>query len=249
MKIILLLAGKGRRLENLTRNRHKAFISLNGTPCLNHLLDRLLSAGATELIPVLGFDSEAVYALIGERCNSRIKITPVFNLKYEVTNNLGSLICAREYVEGDPFVVCNGDLVINKNIIKNLIESDNESAIAVDDSKKDPSIDSPGIKVIDGRVYDLGRHISFKRSGGYAVGVYKFGRRLSSIFFPKAEQVFAKNPNAGFHDPLIPLFKDYPVYVCSTKGRSWMDIDKKEDISIACNLLQNIKNEEEHEIV
>lgn len=248
MKVILLLAGKGRRLEELTQNRHKAFIPFDGIPCLNHLLERLLWAGTTELIPVLGFDSEAVYKLISEMCHGRIKLTPVINARYEVTNNLGSLICAREYVEGDSFVVCNGDLVINKFILKDLIESDQESTIAVDNSKQDASIDSPGLKIIDKRIYDLGRHIPFEVSGGYAVGVYKFGRQLSSIFFATAEEIFAKNQNAGFHDPLIPLFKDYPIYANSTKGRSWMDIDKKEDISPASDLLRKIRDEEECEI-
>ena len=244
MKVILLLAGKGRRLGEISRNRHKAFILLDGKPCLNYLLAGLLRSGATELIPVLGFDSEAVCALIGRTCSGRIKITPVVNARYEETNNLGSLLCARKNVEGDSFVVCNGDLVINGNIIKGLIETTWASAIAVDDSKRDASIDSPSVRVIGRRIYDLGRHIPFALSGGYAVGVYKFGKRLSSAFFNAAEQIFTRNQNAGFHDPLAQLFGDYPVYVSSTKGRSWMDIDKKEDIPAACDLLQEIRSEE-----
>ena len=243
MKVLLLLAGKGRRLEEVTQSRHKAFISLGGKPCVSYLLEGLLGSGATELIPVLGYDSEALHGLLVKKCCGRIKMLPVVNKRYEETNNLGSLLCARKYLVGNSFVVCNGDLVINRNILSDLIKIKKESAIAVDDSQRGASIDSPCVKSVNGRIYDLGRHIPFERSGGYAVGVYKFGEQLSSEFFNMAEQIFVKNPNAGFHDPLIPLFKDYPVYVSSTKGRSWMDVDKKEDIPIAIDLLRKIKNE------
>ena len=247
MKVLLLLAGKGRRLKGLTENRNKAFIPLDGKPSLIHLLGGLLRAGATELVPVLGFDSDSVFALIDETCGDQLKITPVINERYEKTNNLGSLICARREVEGESFVICNGDLVINRNIIKDLIETKKGSAIAVDDSKQDASIDSPGLIVVEGRIYDLGRHIPFERSGGYAVGAYKFGTQLSSVFFDTAEQVFKENNNAGFHDPLNSLFERHPVYVCSTKGRLWMDIDEKEDIPVARDLLCKIRREEERE--
>lgn len=244
MKVALLLAGKGRRLKEICQSRHKAFILLEDVPCLTHLLNGLWRAGMTELIPVLGFDSNAVERLLRESCPERVKILPVVNPRYEQTNNLGSLICARSYLDGESFLICNGDLVMNANIIKDLIETRRQSAIAIDDSSRNALIDSPKVKVVDGRIYDLGRHIPLEQSGGYAIGVYKLGQRLSPVFFKMAEKVFAEDQNAGFHDPLVPLFNDHAVYLCSTRGRSWMDIDKKEDIEIAGRLLNTIRAEE-----
>jgi len=248
MKVVLLLAGKGRRLKDICQKRHKAFILLDRKPCLTYLLKGLLNAGMTELIPVLGFDGDAVEKLVRDVCQEHIKILPVVNPRYEQTNNLGSLICARPYVDGESFLICNGDLVINANIIKDLIETHDQSAIAIDDSKRNALIDSPKVVVADRRIYDLGRHIPFEKAGGYAIGVYKLGQEISPAFFETAEKIFSNDQNAGFHDPLIPLFKDYPVYLCSTKMRRWMDIDKKEDIGVACNLLNMIRVEEEGEL-
>lgn len=244
MKVVLLLAGKGRRLGKLTENKHKAFTLLQGEPLLKHLLVRLMRAGMTKLVPVLGFDKDALYEYVKKICDGNVEIIFVENKDYSKTNNLGSLLCARPVVEDESFIVCNGDLVINGDIIKDIIESEYLSAIVGDDSKHSEPIDSPILEIIDNRIYDLGRHISFEKSGGYAIGLYKFGKDLSSVFFDIAQNVFEKNNNSGFHDPLIKLFKDFPVYICSTKERLWMDIDTKEDILLANNILKKIIKEE-----
>ena len=250
MKIVLLLAGRGRRLGPITEKRNKCLIRLEGKPMLGHLVERFLFNGLDEIVPIIGYDAERVLNYLTKNFGKKIKLTPIFNPKYEVANNMYSLWCARSILDGDSFVLCNGDLILNKYIIKKLINSHDDSTIMLDIQNKYKDIDSPGTLIESDRILDIGRHISIKDNGGYAIGLYKFGSALSSIYFNKVKNMLDANMyQAGFHDPLITLLKSCPVYRDSTDGLSWTDIDEKEDIPKAQGLLKTILMEENHESV
>jgi len=243
MKVVILLAGQGRRLGELTRNTNKTLIELSGKALIGHLMERFLFCGLTDFVPILGHGGDQILDYLRENFKD-VNITPVFNPQYLKSNNLCSLCCASELLSGEDFLVCIGDIVLNKFIIKGLLEKSGLSAIAIDDSVGRGIIDSPSITVRGNRIYDLGRHIPSEESGGYAIGLYKFNKELSSVFFSKGEQMLSENINAGFHDPLINLFSDYPVFIHSTNGLAWTDIDTKEDIPYAQSVLNNAVIEE-----
>lgn len=221
MKAVILLAGKGRRFGSLTENRHMAFIKLHNKSLLSHLIPRLIDGGVTEIVPVLGFDKDSVLSHIEDVVAGRIKVSPRFSEKYETTNNLYSLHCARDVLENEEFLLCNGDLVLSAGIIKDIVARKGESVIALDVERKSEGIDSPGNIVREGRIYDLGRHIPSEENGGYAIGVYRFNKELSGVFFNAAKKMLNDNLKAGFHDPLPGLFEKYEVLAHDIKSLTW----------------------------
>ena len=246
MKIVVLLAGKGRRLGELTRHRHKAFTKLGDKTLLTNLLETLEAGGAEHLVPVLGYDGDDVLDCTVHSCSASITVTPAYNPRFGETNNLYSLRCAREHLEGDDFVVCNGDLVMSHRILARLLRDGHGSSVCLDDTHGGEIVDSPRTIVRDGRIYDLGRHIPHEESGGYAIGLYKFGREMFAAFFDEADRLLAENLDAGFHDPLRMLYNDWPVYSCSTRGELWTDIDTKEDIPRANEIRRLIVQQDEN---
>ena len=82
----------------------------------------------------------------------------------------------------------------------------------------------------------MGRHIPFKQNNGYAIGVYKFNKELSNLFFKEAKLFLEKDLNAGFHDPLTNLFNKIIIEKFDTKHYLWTDIDTFDDIEKAKNL-------------
>ena len=245
MKVVLLLAGRGRRLGDITKSKNKALIELLGKPILGHLLDRFLLNNLGDIIPVVGYDKDKVIEYMCTYYGKDINLIPVINPRFEKTNNLYSLWCAKDILANDSFIVCNGDLILNKVIIANLLDDEHKSCIAIDDKNKDNFIDSPKTIIRDGRIYDLGRYIPHEQSSGYAIGLYKFGKELIDAFFAEADKMFEKSMyNAGFHDPLIPLFGKYEISWVSTNGLSWSDIDTPQDIPYAQRVLEKILLEE-----
>lgn len=241
VKVVILLAGKGRRMGAMTDNAHKALVKIHGTPALGHLVNNLIYSKVDEIIPIVGHCSDQILSFLDDY-SDKVKVTPVFNNKYNETNNLFSLSCAKDQLKGNQFVVCNGDVLLDREILRGVVNKDGLSAIVVDDTPKKEPIDSPSVIVEDGRIYDLGRHISFEASNGYAIGVYKFSRELSRAFFEEAVKMLDKDLNAGFHDPLPNLFQKFSVYKHSTRKYLWTDIDTFEDIEKARNLHEQICN-------
>ena len=240
MKVVLLLAGKGRRLRKKNAYTHKSLLRIDRKPILAHLMERMLFCGFTDFVPVLGYKKEEVLEYLERNYGGSSQIEPVFNMSFGKTNNLYSLWKARDRLEGKEFLVCNGDLVLNKFIVKSLMTGMNVSSIAIDDVPRNEPIDSPGIITKDSRVLDLGRHIPFNKSPGYAIGLYRFNKALSRVFFSEAEKMLEINLNAGFHDPLRNLFNKYPVFLRSTGGLLWTDVDTDEDLVFARHLLKKI---------
>ncbi len=228
MKAVILLAGMGRRISKDISHGHKALVEVHEKPLLGYLMEALLEAGITEVVPVLGYKSGSVRKYLIKNYGKKVKITFVYNEIFKRTNNLYSLYSAKKYIINGSFLIVNGDLALDARIIKNILKRKNISEIVIDDTKSF-SIDSPGTLIVGGRILDLGRHIDPDKNCGYAVGVYKIDSKLSTEFLKVSQEVLRENINAGFHDPLRLLFRKRKIMACSTKGMLWSDIDSIAD--------------------
>ena len=240
MKIVLLIAGKGRRLKQLTEDNHKALINLDENSLLHHLIQNCLYAGLNDFVPIVGHCADKIVEEFGKKYSENIKVTCVLNEEYNTKNNLHSILCAKHILKGQDFILCNADIVFDRHIMKKMSKMDGLSSIAIDDFEYLEPIDSPGIRMQNGKISDLGRHIQFRENMGYAIGIYKFNKELSTAFFDEAEKMSDYDSNAGFHDPLPELFNKMDVYKCKTEGKLWTDIDIFDDIEKAKDIHRKI---------
>lgn len=245
MKAVILLAGKGRRMQNLLCGEHKSLIKVLGHPVLEYLIKNVKDAGITDIVPIVGYRGDEVLSFISS-ISDNLNIFPAWNYDYETTNNLNSLIQAEPIVGKEEFVLINGDMVFDYRLLKKII-AQNGASIAVDTIHYSDDIDSPKVSVEKGVILDLGRHISKENGCGYAVGIYLFSQELAESFFKRASELVLKNPNMGFHDPLRELFQYFSICPCDTEEFLWMDIDEEEDIKKAEKYLMAM--EELHEEV
>lgn len=58
MNAIILAAGKGNRLHQLTKDIPKPLISINGTPIIEQQISFLKEKGISEIFVVVGYKSE-----------------------------------------------------------------------------------------------------------------------------------------------------------------------------------------------
>ncbi len=239
MKAVILLAGKGRRLQKEINIIHKSLTLLDNNTLIYNLIGNVKKAGIEEVIPLVGYNGDNVLEEI-YKFKDELTINPIWNKNYENTNNLYTLWKAKEELKGQEFILINGDLVFDYRILVEILKS-NKAQIAIDDKEYSKPIDSPGVIIKGGVIKSLGRHILFENTDGYAIGIYKFTAELSEIFFDVAEEMLSENLNFGFHDPLEKIFDVYNIYSCSTRQYLWTDIDEKCDIPKARKYLSNIK--------
>ena len=121
-KAIILAASRGESLDELTVDRPKAMIPVNGKPLLSRLVDRCKRQGVDSVTIVGGYRADKI---------PTEKVNLVINEKYETSGELSSLLAARDHFSND-MVVLYGDLLFRGYVLRSLIESNRELTIVVD---------------------------------------------------------------------------------------------------------------------
>lgn len=122
MKLILLAAGRGSRLGDLTKNKPKCMCELAGKTLLQRCLETVEQAGIgkEDIGIVTGYQQE-MFSVEG--------VTYFHNANWETTNMVHSLTMANEWLEKEPCIVCYSDIVFTKEPLLQLQQLKEEVAI------------------------------------------------------------------------------------------------------------------------
>jgi choline kinase len=94
MQALILAAGMGKRLKELTRDSAKCMVEVNGRTLIERMLFQLDELNLTEIIIVVGYKAKELISFINT-LNIRTPIIFVTNEIYSKTNNIYSLYIAR----------------------------------------------------------------------------------------------------------------------------------------------------------
>jgi MurNAc alpha-1-phosphate uridylyltransferase len=104
---MVMAAGLGKRMRPLTATRPKPLIEVGGKPLLDHVLDRLRSAGVKKVVVNVHYLADAVEAHLGSRAHGlEVSISDERPLLLETG---GGLIHAEPLIDADPFIAVNSD--------------------------------------------------------------------------------------------------------------------------------------------
>ena len=131
MKAVILAAGLGSRLRPITNEVPKCMVPVNGIRIIDKQIDNLLQNGVTEIYVVDGYKAEILADHLIEKYPD---VHIVSNPRYAETNNMYSLFLTAQYVKGEEFFLMNADVYFDANIIKGLLNGENQSKIACDRS-------------------------------------------------------------------------------------------------------------------
>ena len=122
MKAIILAAGRGSRMCQLTEDQPKCLTQLAGKSLLEWQQEALKAAGIQEIVVVGGYRHED---LKGD--------FQVFeNKRWTETNMVRSLCEASEILESEEAIISYSDIVFNSKHAKNLMNNDAEIAVSYD---------------------------------------------------------------------------------------------------------------------
>src|SRR5689334_14942962 len=110
MKAVILAAGKGTRMRNLTNEIPKPMLRVQGKPILEHILQGILAAGIREIFIVTGFRAEVVESYFGEGSKWQAKITYGRQLVQDGTGKAPEL--AKQFTGSCPFLLTYGDILV-----------------------------------------------------------------------------------------------------------------------------------------
>jgi len=114
MTAVLLAAGRGKRLGDLTAHTPKTLLDIAGSPLISHIVDALAGAGLANFIVVTGYLSDQVerWAKTHSRDNPGIRIITVRQPQLNGTG--GAMLAAKDHIAGEArFVFGWGDILMD----------------------------------------------------------------------------------------------------------------------------------------
>ncbi len=103
----VLAAGLGKRMRPLTASRPKPLVELGGKALIDHVLDRLRSAGVRKIVVNVHYLADALEAHLKARANDFD--VQVSDERKQLMETGGGLILAEPMIHADPFLVINSD--------------------------------------------------------------------------------------------------------------------------------------------
>ena len=124
MQSIILAAGLGSRLGELTKECTKCMVKINGITLIERMLRQLDRYGMDRIIIVTGYKGDILKDYVQ---NLRINTPVVFvdNSDYRHTNNIYSLWLTREFLEEMDSLVLESDMIFEDRVIEKMLAIDN----------------------------------------------------------------------------------------------------------------------------
>ena len=121
-KAVLLAASKGHLFGNLTDDKPKCLIEVEGEPVIASAIRKLRKAGLRDIAVVTGYKPEAFHL---------DSVKYIHNADWETTSEVGSLLAARDKLSG-AVLIAYGDVVCRRFVVENLMHGDHDFNVMID---------------------------------------------------------------------------------------------------------------------
>ncbi|MCB1078016.1 MAG: NTP transferase domain-containing protein [Verrucomicrobiae bacterium] len=144
-KAVILAAGRGTRMRELTEELPKPMIPVRGRPILEHIVTGLAANGVSRFLIIVGYRKDVVIDYFGDGSRFGVAVDYVEQVKQDGTGRVVEL--GREFTGADPFVLSYGDILVTPQSYAPLVDFTGVDAkIAV---KRDEDVRKGGAVFLD----------------------------------------------------------------------------------------------------
>lgn len=239
MQSIILAAGLGSRLGELTKECTKCMVKINGITLIERMLRQLDRYGMDRIIIVTGYKGDILKDYVQ---NLRINTTVVFvdNSDYRHTNNIYSLWLTREFLEEMDSLVLESDMIFEDRVIEKMLAVDNGCGTFV--ARPRPWMDGSIVKLDKDNniVYFVDDEEVKRIDPSYyhkIVSIYKFKKRyVSEKYMTYLNEYVKKNKDNNLYESLLKVIdldveKKIPAEILDEE--QWYEINDIQDMDIA----------------
>ncbi len=239
MQAIILAAGMGKRLKELTANNTKCMVKVNGVSLIQRMLEQLDKRYLSRIVIVVGYRSQDLIDYI-ETLGINTPITYVNNPIYDKTNNIYSLALARDWLCKEDTLLFESDLIFEDAVLDELINDPRETLALVD--KYESWMDGTCIKIGNDDTIEAfvpGKRFKFSEIKEYykTVNIYKFSKHFSETHYVPFLEAYqsALGENEYYEQVLrvITMLDDPEIKAKRLSGQLWYEIDDIQDLDIA----------------
>ncbi len=239
MQAIILAAGMGKRLKELTSNATKCMVEVNGKTMIERALASLDRYALSRIVLVVGYEAQKLKAYI-ETLPVKTPVVFVENTVYNTTNNIYSLYLAKEYMLEEDTLLLESDIIFEDRMLDRLLKNPYPTLALV--ARYESWMDGTVVKLDDEN--NITRFISkkefdFKCTDAYfkTVNIYKFSKEFSEGSYVPFLEAYCKalGHNEYYEQVLkvITLLDQCELKACPLEDEKWYEIDDVQDLDIA----------------
>ena len=239
MQAVILAAGMGKRLKELTRDNTKCMVQVNGVTLISRLLHQLEGRQLSRVIIVVGYQGQKLMDYIGT-LDLQIPVVFVENPIYDKTNNIYSLALAKDWLCREDTLLFESDLIFEDEVIDLLVNDQRDTLALVD--RYESWMDGTCVKLAeDDSITEFvpGKKFRFEERDEYykTVNIYKFSRHFSQTHYVPFLEAYSKalGNNEYYEQVLrvIAILDDPGIRAKKLDGQMWYEIDDVQDLDIA----------------
>lgn len=222
MKAIIMAAGIGSRLENISGNRPKCLIEMDGISLISRSVSLLAAQGITDITVITGYKSELVQQELQKL------VSYLHNPYFEVTNSIASLWLAKELLHDD-LILMNADLYYETAVLDTAL-AQSGNAVMLSDSTR--IIDADFRFGVDGdRILKTGNQLTDLETDCEYVGIVRIDKRFVERFRLRLEQMIKSGDFRNWWEGVLYSFIDEGVAIThkDVEGAFWSEVDNLED--------------------
>lgn len=239
MQAIILAAGMGKRLKELTSEATKCMVKVNGVAMIDRMMGHLDKLGLSRIVVVVGYEGQKLMDYI-DALGVSTPVVYVNNSIYNKTNNIYSLYLAKDYLVQEDTILLESDLVFEEAVLHKLINHPYPSLVLVD--KFESWMDGTVVTLDEQdniKSFVAKREFDFNRIDEYykTVNIYKFSKEFSELYYVPFLEIYCKalGTNEYYEQVLkvITFLEDPHIKAVRLEGEKWYEIDDVQDLDIA----------------
>ena len=226
MQAIIMAAGRGSRLGNLTDDIPKAFLEARGHRLIDYNLALLHENGIEDIKIVTGYRAELYEALAQEHAG----VTCIYNPFYEQCNVLGSFYMAQEKLDNADTVYLHADTLCATEIFREMVQGNGDIVMPVD--FKDCDNEAMKVTTKAGQVIKVSKEIDEAESEGEFIGMAKLSKKVMPAIKQASQKLMRNGCLKSYFEGAIQEVIDqggYSIQAMSTRNRFWGEVDFEED--------------------
>ncbi|MFV0464531.1 MAG: NTP transferase domain-containing protein [Lachnospiraceae bacterium] len=228
MQAIIMAAGKGSRLGELTEEMPKSFLEIRGIKLIEYNVALLHAFDIKDIVIVTGYMTEKIEEWAADK-----GITCVYNPFFEMTNVLGSFYMGQEHLNQD-VIYMHADTLAEPAILEQMLKADGDIVLPVDHKK----CDEEAMKVLlqNNEIVQISKLIPCEKAAGEFIGIARINQNVLPALKRASKEVLKrKNYTAYFEAAIQELINErsYSMEILPTDQYFWAEIDFAEDYARA----------------
>lgn len=239
MQAVILAAGMGKRLGELTKGNTKCMIEVGGKTLISRLLHQLDQLNLQRIILVVGYKAKELQDYL-QTIPIQTTIEFVENTIYDKTNNIYSLYLAKDYLTADDTLLFESDIIMEDAVIQKLVNNPYPDLALVDkyESWMDGTVvtiddENRILRFIPNSLFQYDEIPDYYKT----VNVYKFSQHFSSTMYVPFLEAYCKalGRNEYYEQVLrvITMLDNSGIRALPLTGEQWYEIDDIQDLDIA----------------